>query len=156
MKRFLWLLPCWLAPLSLRAAWVAVADHLGLALGGYEFFVGWLTKYPNFGPYNRDVLLGMICVVGLALLPPVFGVLALCIYSTPLWVLRTLAVSQAILYVPVLVRLDLGLLVVGVLPPADHEALIGPFLRIASLIVMIVVSVRYSRWRTVPAAELPA
>lgn len=59
----------------MRRAWIVLFSLGGVASlwlpwyvsslgdGGFRFFMHWLTKYPNFGPINYKVALGMVCIV---------------------------------------------------------------------------------------------
>lgn len=51
-----------LSPLSVVLPWASVPANIGLGLANFAFFVEWLTKYPNFGPINYEVLLGILCM----------------------------------------------------------------------------------------------
>ena len=68
---------CLLSPLVVVPAWTTTAGPLpGVGLANFGFFVGWLTRYPNLGPINYEVLLGIVCVLGTAILPALFGLCA--------------------------------------------------------------------------------
>lgn len=98
-------IPCLLAPLAVTSAWAVVPSHLGVGYGGFEFFLRWLTKYPNLGPVNYEVLLGILCILGASSAPAFFALYRLR-GGQGRAVLSGLLVLQFVAYVPVLVRLD--------------------------------------------------
>src|SRR4051812_42271524 len=54
------LAPACIAPLAVLYPWTLAPSHLGgIGYGGFTFFRFWLTKYPNWGPINHEVLLGI-------------------------------------------------------------------------------------------------
>lgn len=144
-------LPALLAPLALLCPWAAVPDHLGVGFGGPRLFIHWLTKYPNAGPINAEVLAGILCVLGAAVAP-----LALGIYRLAGGARRSVALSLAlatlVAYVPVLLRLDVDLVRFGLLgapslvgPVESHEALGGPLVRGLAALASVVVALRAAR-----------
>lgn len=135
--RRVWLLPCVLAPLGLLVPWAVAPSRIpgATAVGGYAFFRHWLTKYPTLGPVSHEVLLGMLCVVGLAIVPVVF-VLALLRGRPPRGLAIALALVQLVLFVPVLIRLDAALFVAG-LSSLEPLLMTGPVLHAASVTAMI-------------------
>ncbi len=111
------LVPLFAAPLFILGHWAVMPKHFGPGSGGIEAFIYWLTKYPNFGPINWEVGLGILCVMGAHLLPLAFALLWLMPRKRPTRLLLALAAAEVILYVPVLVRLDLeSLAAIGALP----------------------------------------
>lgn len=120
------------AVLGLGFPWATVPTHMGIGVGGFPLFLDWLTKYPNFGPLNRDIFLGMVCVIGCSSLP-LLAVLYEGLSSAPSRMLRrTLVWFLFVLWLPVVVMLDLGLLFYGLW--TDPEALGGPLLRLGGVL----------------------
>lgn len=109
VRRSLSLVPALLAPASLLFPWAVVPGHLGLGLAGARYFVHWLTKYPSLGPINWQVGAGIVCVLGCAWLPVVFAAYVLRARAPSTVRVTALAVACVAVYVPVLLRLDLGL-----------------------------------------------
>jgi len=106
--------PALLAPLALLFPWAAVVGHLGTELGGPEFFHQWLTKHPDLGPVNCEVLLGILCLLGASLAPTVLAIYRLMGGHRRVVVLL-LSAATVLAYLPVLIRLDLLLWVIGLL-----------------------------------------
>jgi hypothetical protein len=100
--------PLFLSPLGITGQWVMI----GFGFGGYGTFVHWLTRYPNMGLVNYEVLLGIICVLGSSFIPVIFAVYHL-VSNRRARILVALLVFDLILYGPVLVRLDLDSLSTG-------------------------------------------
>jgi hypothetical protein len=135
--------PALLAPVAVCFPWTVAPSHLGLAFGEFGFFVHWLTKYPGWGAVNHEVLLGILCVLGCAFLPWLAAVLRV--------LERGGRAAQGVLlglvlipYIPVLVRLDVGLFIAGVFagsagprPAPPLWVVFGPVLRLASILSMI-------------------
>lgn len=65
------LAPLWMAPLTLVFPWVTTPGlgYGSYSQGGFAFFLGWLRRYPSLGPFNLDVLLGILCVIACAGVP---------------------------------------------------------------------------------------
>jgi hypothetical protein len=131
-----WLYLCFLAPFAVIYPWVITSGPPMGGYGGVVFFTHWLTKYPNFGPVNIEVLIGMVCVIGVALLPALFANTATNQRPNPL-VLLMLFVVNLIMFVPVFIRLDLNLWITGLLGQTGNiEGLYGPALHTAPFMVM--------------------
>ena len=132
-RRLAVLSPCWLAPLAILNAWT-LAPGFPYAYGGYRFFVHWLTKYPNFGPINIDVLLGIVCVLLSSFIPALFASYAVTPRPRRLALLALLAIELPCL-VAVIIHLDLALLLAGItiLSPTHF---MGPVLRLAGAVAM--------------------
>jgi hypothetical protein len=130
--------PCWLAPLAILNAWT-LAPGFPYAYGGYGFFLHWLTKYPNFGPINLEVFLGIVCVLLSSLLPAVFASYAITQRPRRLAVLALVALELPCL-VAVIINLDFGLLLAGftILSPTHF---MGPVLRLAGAVAMCAATV---------------
>jgi hypothetical protein len=133
--------PCVLAPLAVTYAWTLAPAPLGIGIGGYRFFLHWLTKYPNLGCINQEVFLGIGCVILCSFLPAPF---AACAVARP--PKRTAAIgiliAEYLTYGAVLVVLD-GPTVQGVLldglglrPWLVVYLVSGPLLRAAAAVVM--------------------
>lgn len=103
------LVPCFLAPTALLHPWSLAPSNLpgGVGWGGVTLFSNWLTKYPNFGPVNIEVLAGLGAVLVLGVLPVVFAGLVLRRAGRVVPVLTMFVTGIA--YAPVLIRLDLAL-----------------------------------------------
>lgn len=138
------LTPCFLAPLALLYPWAIVPSHLpGVGFGGFDFFVTWLTKYPSHGPVNLSVLLGIVCVVGCAVVPVAFGLHHLLVRPVERGGLALWTLAFVVVYVPVAVRLDALTWLVGLgrselvfTPP--RYLVFGPLVRTLPLVVMVI------------------
>jgi hypothetical protein len=97
---------CFLTPFGLLGGWALVPGHLGVAVAGFTFFAGWLTKYPNFLGINGEVLAGMICIVGASFIPPLAGLLCLGDRSPNKKLLGALFAWELVFFVAILYRLD--------------------------------------------------
>lgn len=143
--------PALLAPLALLFPWAAVPDNLGVGFGGPGFFWDWLTKYPNMGPINYEVLLGILCVTGASLLPAALAAYRLSGGRRRL-AERALTAAALVVYVPVLIRLDKDLWLVGLLGAptllgrvAAPEAACGPLVRLLAVLATIAMAARAGR-----------
>jgi hypothetical protein len=134
---------CALTPFAVMYPWVATPDNIGMSYGGYRFFLEWLTKYPNFGPINSEVLLGMACVVLASFIPAVYCYgKAFEKYHRTIIVLLLLVEVAA--YLPVLIRLDWLLFLGGIwgnyrsgeILIRDLSVLTGPSLRLVSFLII--------------------
>lgn len=130
-----------LSPLTVMLPWAAAPSHIGIGLGNFSFFVHWLTKYPNLGPINYEVLLGMLCVLGSATMPALYA-------ASRLWagddderssLSFVLFVLHLVAYLPVLVRLDLEM--IAIWGSAAYVFGSGALMR-ALLLVYMVIGVR--------------
>ncbi len=99
---------CSLTPLGLLAAWT-VAPGL-FSYGGAKYFIDWLTKHPNFGPLNGEVLLGTICIIGASLSPVIFSKVSLRDAGSSGRDSRAALVVHLVFYLPVVWCLDLDTL----------------------------------------------
>jgi hypothetical protein len=119
-----------LAPLAWLYPWAMVPDHIGMGWVSLPFFLEWLVKYPNFGPVNYEVLLGMLCIVGTGVIP----VLLIFVINKPaalgLW-LVDLCLETALL-----VRLDCMLLLGVWAEPRNLAGTFGPILRLLAIGVL--------------------
>jgi hypothetical protein len=95
--------------LGLLFPWAVVPSHIGFATGGWSFFLEWLTKYPNFGPINLEVGLGILFVVVCSLLPFGFGAYLVFAKTPRRRVLVMLLVAELVFFLPVLTQLDIGM-----------------------------------------------
>jgi hypothetical protein len=106
-RRLAFLTPCLLAPLAVSSAWTVAPDHLGgAAFEGFAFFLRWLTRYPNIGPINGAVLLGIFCVLGASAVPAGFAVDVLRGHALGRRRIAAWLVLDAVAYLPVLIKLD--------------------------------------------------
>lgn len=133
LRRLAALSPCSLAPLAILNAWT-LAPGFPYAYGGYGFFIHWLTKYPNFGPINFEVFLGIACVLLSSFLPALFASYAITQYPRRLPVLALVALELPCL-VAVIINLDFALLLAGftIMSPSHF---MGPVLRLAGAAAM--------------------
>jgi len=149
------LCPCFLAPLSIVYPWTVAPTHLGVGYGGFTFFLRWLTKYPNLGPVNYEVLLGMLCVLGSSSMPVLFAAYTLYRKAPTIAVSAFILLASLVPFVPAFVRLDLDLVRMGLagapsLVSYDRVplafALYGPLMRSLALGSMaLLVGVRFNR-----------
>jgi hypothetical protein len=134
------LVPCFLAPLALLYPWTVAPSHLGgIGWGGAGFFLHWLTKYPDFGPVNIEVLVGIAAILCLGFLPVIFGVLALGKYR--LMLLSSLACVIWIAYLPIIIRLDSDLVLAALYGSAGQSLLFlsyGPIIRLLAAVAVLV------------------
>jgi hypothetical protein len=121
-----------LAPFAWLYPWALVPPHFpGLAVGGPEFFKEWLVKYPNLGPVNFEVLLGILCILGLGVLPVIAIYLRSRLLAVALWFV-VLAMETA-----VLIRLDAMLLfAAAAAAPGGLATAFGPLIRLLALSFM--------------------
>ena len=133
LLRFAGLSSCILAPLAVLNAWT-LAPGPGVCYGGYGYFIHWLTKYPNFGPINIEVLLGIICVLVSSLVPAVFAAYVLSEHHRRIVILALLLLDVTCL-VAVIIKLDIALLLAG-FSIDDPIYYMGPVLRIGGAISM--------------------
>ena len=62
-----WLYLCFLAPFALWYPWAITGGATTPGYGGFLYFMQWLSKNPNFGPVNIQVLIGIICMITIGL-----------------------------------------------------------------------------------------
>lgn len=108
------------SPLSVILPWVVAPTRIGLGFANFGFFVEWLTRYPNLGPINYEVLFGILCVLGTASLPAFYAMARL--WGRESLVPTVLFVLHLVVYVPVVVRLDYELFLVSLM-----YGTLGPF-----------------------------
>jgi hypothetical protein len=136
-----------MAPLALLYPWTIAPSHLsGIGWGGARFFLHWLTKYPNFGPVNLEVLAGIAAMLCLGFLPVLFGVLAL--HSSRLMALISIVCVIWIAYVPIIIRLDSNLVLAGLLATTDHSVLFliyGPLIRLMAAVAILAIILVFIR-----------
>jgi len=137
------LTPCFLAPLSVLHVWTIGPSNIGLGTGGFRFFLGWLTKYPDFGPVNFEVLLGTLCVLGAGAMPVGFALYALMSEKKSKYILMVWTVLCLIPFSAVLIALDINLWLAGSLALSqksqailDPSVLYGPIMRTLPLVSM--------------------
>ncbi len=134
------LLLCSTAPLALLFPWAVAAGPVPGAYAGMPYFLGWLTRYPNFGPVNIEVLAGTAAMLATGFLPAAVALLLLMAAPRRV-VLGTLALVM-VAYVPVLLRLDIELALVTErlrdetdFPPFPY---FGPMLRAAAMAALLI------------------
>lgn len=151
LNRLAVLSPCFLAPFAVLYSWVFTPGGLTGGYGGYEFFIGWLTKYPNLGSINYEVLLGMICIIGSSFVPVIFAYFNLKFVQSKKALLIGLLITNLVLFIPVFIELDIGLWITGFfgaftiganMTPQGIEVFYSPTLRSIPLIIMIIITVK--------------
>ena len=140
--------PCFFAPLAVLHTWALIPGPGGLGYASLPTFLHWLTKYPNLGPINSDVLLGILCVLGSSAVPVAFGLLALRPQVHKL-ALLPVALAWTLPYGALFVHLDgmmwwIGLSGVPTMTGTfrDPSLLFGPILRTLPLLSMGAVMLR--------------
>lgn len=154
------LVPCTIAPLAALGPWTIAPSHLGgAALGHIPFFFSWLTRYPNLGSINYEVLLGIGAMLGACSMPAFFAFYALNARSARPAILGIFIALHLVPYVPVLVRLDVPQMAFGFMFAHDEPASVltalsimsGALLRLLATTSMIVWSCRTRRTSEVGA-----
>jgi hypothetical protein len=94
-RRLLHVAFCILSPLGLLFPWVV--------FGGVQAYdwVEWLTKYPDFGPINLEVGLGILCMLVCSLLPFGFGMYYIFGKVLRRNILVMLLVAELVFFLPV-------------------------------------------------------
>ncbi|WP_455212060.1 hypothetical protein [Kaarinaea lacus] len=128
MSNDFWLYLCFLAPFALWYPWVITGGSTDPGYGGILHFMEWLTKNPNVGPVNIQVLIGVICMITITALPPVYAFHALS-EKPVMGRLLVLYSICLIAFTPVFIRLDLMLWITGFSDApqqtGDNEGLYG-------------------------------
>lgn len=133
------LAPCISAPLAISGLWTLAPGAPGLGFGGYEYFLRWLTKYPNFGAVNLEVFLGFLCILGLFFIPVLFSLYAVSSNKPRLAYLFIFFLADLALYVAVFIRLDSvswSAIFFQVDNPNVLFLLSGPFFRLLPIVFM--------------------
>lgn len=133
------LAPCFSAPLAISGMWTLAPSVMGIGIGGYEYFLRWITKYPNFGPVNLEVFLGFLCVLGLYFIPFFFSLYSVLVRRPRLLYLFILFLADLILYVAVFIRLDRAswsAIFLQINNPSVIFLISGPFFRLLPLLFM--------------------
>ncbi|MDH5327557.1 MAG: hypothetical protein OEZ68_01455 [Gammaproteobacteria bacterium] len=127
----LWLYSAFLAPLALLYSWVMAGQPL--TAQGYLFFMDWLSRDPNVGPLNFQVLFAISCMLGGAFLPSLFALRALS--SIDIRGLLILFFINIVVFIPVFVKMDLLLWYAAFSshPNTSLSLAYGPLLRTGSL-----------------------
>ncbi len=140
-----WLYLCFLAPFALWYPWVITSGSMKPGYGGFLYFIEWLTKNPNIGAVNIQVLIGIVCMIIISVLPPVYAFHAL---SDKPRMSRLLVLFSICLlaFMPVFIRLDLMLWISGLRGSSSAtvdnggvhglELTYGPLLHTAPLAIM--------------------
>lgn len=142
--------PLFVAPLALLFPWYAGPDNMGIGIGGQGFFRDWLTKHPNLGPSNYEVLCGVLCLLGAAYLPCLFAILWLRRKRRG-WLL-TVSGLGLLCWAPVVYRLDLMLVASSLSPLTPGALWAGPLLRATAAVLMTGLALGVLRRRTRPSA----
>ncbi len=125
--------PCFVGPVALVYPWTTVS----IGFGGFDFFVTWLTAYPNFGPINYEVLGGMFCVMASVIVPAMFASYVLGSNQPRPWLLFTMTIGSLICWAAVICRLDYALLYEGLIGNfGPWQVSVGPLLRTAAMLTM--------------------
>ena len=144
---------CAVAPFAVFYPWVIIPGKIGLATGDFLFFLGWLTRYPNLGPLNVEVFLGICCVILASFLPALFAYCSMGAVprrkrsKTSLGILLV----DVIVTIPLFANLDRSLLLFWVFGYTwlDGEThirnvflAIGPLLRLIALAIAVLVMLK--------------
>jgi len=103
---YMLLLPCFFSMFYFTGHWYFGNAPFGIGLGGFFFFLHWLTKYPNFGPINYEIALGMICIFLNHFLPLLFIFIILIFKNRKSILLLIILILDLIAYLPVIIKLD--------------------------------------------------
>jgi hypothetical protein len=141
---------CSLTPFSVLYPWVISPGHLGIGFGGFNFFIEWLTKYPNLFKVNIEVLMGMVCFITASLVPGIFSYTY--IGNKNRMILVLIAIIEVVFYAPVLVKLDFPFLfivamnIIDTISPIGYfVSFFGPVLRLVSCVIIIALTImKYS------------
>jgi len=105
---FIFAIPGFMAPLALFSAWTLAVSHIsGMAWGGIGYFLNAATRYPDLGPVNSSVVLGLMAIFCVAFFPVVISWAYLANWSK-LYV-YVLATFVLLAYGAILVELDVYL-----------------------------------------------
>ncbi|MEM9067858.1 MAG: hypothetical protein AAGE52_05105 [Myxococcota bacterium] len=105
-----------LTPLAVISPWAVMPSRFGIGFANLASFIPWLTRYPNLGPINYEVLLGIFAVLGASAMPAFFALYRL--FGTPRLVSALVFVGLCVVpWAAVAVRLDWELLVASVSIP---------------------------------------
>lgn len=136
------LLLCSAAPLALLYPWAVAPGVPPGAFVELPYFLGWLTRYPNLGPVNIEVLAGIGALLATAYLPVVVG--AAVLLQAPRRSVQGVAILALVAYVPVLTRLDieLGLVAGRLLDEYDilPFPIYGPMMRGAAVLAALILA----------------
>lgn len=140
---------CVVAPLAVLGSWASMGLFRAANLRTY---IHWLTKHPNLGPLNYEVLAGLFCVIGASLLPWLFVVYLRFARKPRRRVLTILVVGQLLAYLPLLSEIDARQLLEGAawllrVPFFGVYLLIGAFGRLNATVAM------FTLWRAMPRAR---
>jgi hypothetical protein len=137
-----WLYLCFLAPFALWYPWVITSGPTTPGYGGFLHFMQWLTKNPNAGTVNLQVFIGIVCMIAITALPPVYAFHALS-EKPRMGRLLLLFSICLIAFMPVFIRLDLMLWISGFGGSSSPtggvlglELAYGPLLHTAPLAIM--------------------
>lgn len=136
IRALVMLSPCYAAPFGLLQPWTAAPGLGGIYFGGYRFFLGWLVKYPNFGPINYEVLLGILCVMGSVILPAIYAFYLSCTRQPRKWFAWGLLLWVLVCYIPMFVQLDLALISFGLSFGWLSMPVYGPLTHAIALLTM--------------------
>lgn len=148
------LVPCAIAPLAVLGPWTIAPSRLGgVAIGHFPFFLAWLTRYPNVGSINYEVLLGIGAMLGACSMPAFFALYALNARSARPVILGMFVALSLIAYVPVFIRLDVPQIAFALMVARDAPTSVltalsimsGALSRLLAMISMIVWSYRTRR-----------
>lgn len=153
--RGIWRAPCLLAPLAVLHPWAVMPSHMGIGFGWLPSFLGWSTRYPSVGPFNAEVVAGMLCVLGASAMPVLHARASRHVGPAALTALFALALVP---WVPVLVRLDLELVAMAYLgvfslfnpePTPFWPVAVGPAMRLLAVLGMAAgtAGAWWRRWR---------
>lgn len=128
-----WMYIGFLAPFAIIYPWIMAGEPLSGQ--GYLFFMDWLGREPNFGPFNFQVFFAIFCIISGAIIPSLFMFRALnSIAMRPLLILFFINI---VVFIPVFFKMDLLLWYYALVSPpginSSVSLLYGPLLRTASL-----------------------
>ena len=146
-KKYINLAICTIAPIALMFPWAVVPGKFGFAPQGPPFFLSWLTKYPDFGAVNLEVLAGIGALMTAGFLPVIFTLMVL--RNSGFVTLIFLLGIMLLAYAPVLIVLDLVMWLFMILgPTASSLTSFGPLLRLLAVLSMAILT-----WQTYKQRE---
>ncbi len=135
------LMPCIISPMFVTSHWAV----LGFGSGDYLTFLHWLTKNPNFGTVNYEILLGIICVFGSLFIPSLYSFFIIRNKNKLIYPI-VCVILYCIVFIPVFIRLDIDSwrifsVMQKMMPSIGLTYLGGQLIRVISFFVMIILLV---------------
>ncbi len=141
---FAYTMPGFMAATAIFNAWTLVPSHLGgVAWGGLYYFLETINQYPDIGPINSTILIGIIAMLCTCYVPVIiaWGYLS----YWPKRVMIALILLFFMSYLFVAIYLDFNLWLAG-LYGTEQDSLIfllyGPISRVLSLISTAYLTIR--------------